>query len=67
MTPLEEIQKHAEVIGLTRYEHLGKEQLIRAIQEEEGHEPCFNAPWCNFCRQAHCFWKDDCSAVGVSF
>jgi len=67
MIPLEEIRKYAAEIGLTHFDHLGKAVLIHAIQEKEGHEACFDAPWCNVCVHESCRWREDCRAIIVTF
>jgi len=67
MIPLEEIQKRAEAMNMTLYERLDKKTLIRAIQEKEGHNPCFGDRWCNCIVKESCFWKDDCPAAVICF
>jgi len=67
MIPLEKIQKHAKAINITAYEHLEKQQLIRTIQEKEGHFPCFGRRWCNRLVKEACCWKDDCPATVIYF
>ena len=67
MIPLEEIQSRAKDIGLTHFEHLESDDLIHMVQEREGHTPCFGASWCNLCEREHCFWKEDCRSIGITF
>jgi len=67
MIPLEEIQQRAKKLGLTRFEHLGKNALVHAIQEKEGHDACFDAPWSNVCEYERCDWKEDCQSRPFDF
>ena len=67
MIPLKQIQAHAKQLGLTGIESLEKDELIRAIQVKEGHDPCFDAPWCNICRREDCRWSKDCKSVGIGY
>jgi len=39
---------------------LRKAELIRAIQQGEGNQECFGAPWRFDCQQTGCCWRQDC-------
>lgn len=39
---------------------MNKGELIRAIQQEEGNEACFDSGMARDCGQAECLWRDDC-------
>jgi hypothetical protein len=38
-----------------------KAELVRAIQEAEGNEPCFDSGKADQCGQDDCIWRDDCA------
>ncbi|MFP4415877.1 MAG: SAP domain-containing protein [Chitinispirillaceae bacterium] len=38
---------------------LRKDELIRAIQKQEGNFPCFGSAE-NECNQMDCMWREDC-------
>ena len=40
--------------------HLKKVDLIRAIQNEEGNESCFQTGQAEVCGQDQCLWREDC-------
>jgi len=65
MIPLEKIQKRAKAINMTACDHLGKQQLIQAIQEKQCHFPCFGRCWCNGIVKEECIWKEDCPATAI--
>jgi hypothetical protein len=37
-----------------------KAELVRAIQQAEGNEPCFDSGKAAQCGQQTCLWRDDC-------
>lgn len=39
---------------------LKKEDLIRAIQAQEGNPTCFNSNFSQACGQEECLWREDC-------
>ena len=39
---------------------LKKEELIRAIQDQEGNPQCFNTNFSQACEQEECLWRGDC-------
>lgn len=39
---------------------LKKEELIRAIQGQEGNPECFNTNFSQQCGQEGCLWRGDC-------
>jgi hypothetical protein len=38
-----------------------KSELVRAIQEAEGNEQCFDSGKADRCGQDNCAWRDDCA------
>jgi hypothetical protein len=38
-----------------------KSELVRAIQESEGHHPCFETNRATHCGQHDCIWREDCN------
>ena len=38
-----------------------KADLVRAIQQAEGNEVCFETGQANTCGQAACLWREDCA------
>jgi hypothetical protein len=38
-----------------------KSELVRAIQQAEGNEPCFDSGKAAVCGQDSCTWREDCS------
>jgi len=39
---------------------MSKEDLIRAIQQNEGNFTCFNTDSSKMCGQEQCLWRADC-------
>lgn len=39
---------------------LKKAELVRAIQQAEGNEACFESGRASECGQPSCLWRDDC-------
>jgi hypothetical protein len=39
---------------------MGKTELIRAVQREEGNHDCFATPHVGECNQLNCLWREDC-------
>ena len=37
-----------------------KADLVRAIQQAEGNEACFDTAKADMCDQAACLWREDC-------
>jgi len=37
-----------------------KEDLVRAIQLQEGNPQCFNTNFSQECGQPECLWREDC-------
>lgn len=37
-----------------------KSELVRAIQQAEGNEPCFDSGKASQCGQEECLWREDC-------
>ena len=38
-----------------------KSDLVRAIQQSEGNEPCFDSGKASQCGQEGCLWREDCT------
>ena len=53
-----DIKAKAKDLGI-RSGKMKKEDLIRAIQEEEGNFPCFGSAM-GHCSQEDCCWREDC-------
>ena len=41
-----------------------KKDIIRDIQSQEGHVPCYQDKAVLSCDQFHCCWRDDCRPAG---
>ena len=39
---------------------MGRTELIRRIQREEGNHACFATPYVRECDQLNCLWREDC-------
>ena len=57
---LQEVKRIAKKMGLDPAK-LTKDELIRAIQVEEGNVPCFGAGKAAECGQSVCLWREDCN------
>ena len=57
---LQEVKKIAKTMGMETVK-VTKEELIRAIQVEEGNVPCFGTGRVTECGQQSCLWRDDCN------
>jgi hypothetical protein len=53
---IREIAKH----HLIRTVRMKKAELVRAIQQAEGNEPCFDSGKAAACGQEKCLWREDC-------
>ncbi|MBL4711868.1 MAG: hypothetical protein JKX75_05115 [Gammaproteobacteria bacterium] len=42
------------------YEHMNKQDLVRAIQRSENNWDCFATAYNNECNQVDCCWSQDC-------
>jgi len=40
-----------------------KADLVRAIQDAEGNEVCFETGRANSCEQPACLWREDCAEI----
>lgn len=56
---LDGVKKIAEQHGI-KTGKLRKADLIRAIQQSEGNQPCYGTGQATSCGQPHCSWRDDC-------
>lgn len=59
---VEEIRTKARDLGVTPG-RLGKVDLIRLVQREEGNFDCFATAVSGICDQTDCLWRDDCFAA----
>lgn len=58
---LQEIRARAHTLGLNEYMmHAPKKILIQAIQQAEGHAPCFLDDDRFACAEGDCEWRRDC-------
>jgi len=62
MIGIEEIREMGKRLGVEDVMHLSKAELIRAIQQREGHQRCFGSQWCNPCQRNGCLWNEHCKA-----
>ena len=53
-----DIKEKAKALGI-KPGKMKKEDLIHAIQEEEGNFPCFGSA-SGHCSQEDCSWREDC-------
>ncbi len=56
---LEEIKAIARERGIQPGK-MKKADLVRAIQQAEGNEPCYASDRAATCGQQDCLWRDDC-------
>lgn len=59
---VEQIRTKARDLGVTPG-RLGKVDLIRLVQREEGNFDCFATAVSGICDQTDCLWRDDCFAA----
>lgn len=59
---LREIQRLADALGIEGAERMKADTLIRSVQYQEGHMPCFSEPWSAPCSIAACPFFDVCSS-----
>ena len=57
---LQEVKRIAKKMGLDTVK-LTKDELIRAIQVEEGNIPCFGVVKAAECGQSVCLWREECN------
>ncbi len=57
---MKDIRAKARDLGVKNYSKLIKADLIRAIQEKEENDPCYQN--IHDCRQSDCLWMSDCQA-----
>lgn len=55
----EEIRKIARQRGI-RAGKMKKGEMVRAIQSDEGNNPCYDTGQAENCGQNSCLWRDDC-------
>lgn len=56
---LKEIQQIARLRGV-KPGQLGKSELVRTLQQQEGHIPCFATGQAASCGQDGCLWRGAC-------
>lgn len=56
---LVEIKEIAKQFGITAGK-MKKAELVRAIQQSERNEPCFETGKVDICQQVSCLWREDC-------
>jgi len=56
---LQEVKKMAKQRGL-KVKKLMKNEIIRAIQTDEGNFPCYGTGKNAECGQSNCLWRKDC-------
>ena len=56
---MQEIQRIAKEQGL-KPGRLKKTELVRAIQQGEGNQSCFQTGAADSCAQDLCLWREDC-------
>lgn len=57
MEEIKEIAKRLEI----KTGKMKKGELIKAIQEAEGNDPCFGTGSSVVCGQQECLWREDCA------
>ncbi len=57
---LKTIREKARSEGLKNINRFSKEHLIRAIQTNEGNNPCFKG--IHACGEYRCLWREDCQS-----
>lgn len=56
---LDQVKEIATSRGL-KAGKMKKAEIIRAIQSDEGNEPCFDTGKSAECGQLNCLWREDC-------
>lgn len=56
---LQQIKEIANSRGLQTGK-MKKSEIVRAIQADEGNEPCFDTGKAAECGQLNCLWREDC-------
>lgn len=44
---------------------LGKIELVRTLQREEGNFDCFSKAYSGYCDQSACLWREDCLSLSA--
>ena len=65
MLNMKEIRGVARQLGV-RSAHVGKADLIRAIQRSEGNFDCYGTATEEECDQEECLWREDCFRESVA-
>lgn len=65
---LQQLRARAQTLGLNRHlVHASKKILIQAIQQAEGHKPCFLDDDRFSCRERDCEWRRDCMKLKAAW
>ena len=59
---IEEVRQRAYSVGLQGISRMRKADLIRAVQRQEGNQPCYGASWRMECESHECCWREDCQS-----
>jgi hypothetical protein len=57
---VKDVRAKARDLGIKNYSKFAKNDLIRAIQEKEGNDPCYQN--IDDCGQYDCCWRSDCQS-----
>ena len=58
------IRKTAKTRGVSLGK-LGKTELVRMLQREEGNFDCFSKAYSGYCDQSACLWREDCLSLSA--
>ena len=56
------LRARAEMLGIRDSCQVDRVHLVRAIQQYEGHAPCFCTRYCDGCIRRACSWRYECTA-----
>lgn len=59
---ISEMQRLAVALGIKDANRMNADTLIRCVQFQEGHMPCFSEVWSAPCRIDGCPFSDGCSS-----
>ncbi|AMV70805.1 SAP domain-containing protein [Desulfuromonas carbonis] len=57
---IDEVRQRAYALGMNGISRIKKGDLIRAVQQAEGNQPCFGTAGRLDCSQLDCCWREDC-------
>lgn len=61
---MQSVREIAKQRGVTPRK-LGKIELIRTLQLEEGNFDCFAKAYAGYCDQFNCLWREDCFSLSA--